>query len=164
MGPSNGAGITRSCNILDKLPKKEQPTAKQLLRSMSYAESRGECEKQRDRFVLRYRKTYPKATETLLNDWDRMVSLYSFPREHWVHLRTTNIVESPFDMIRLRTNAARRFKRVQNATSIIWKLLMIGEKAWRSLKGAELLHDVYNGTKFVDGRVQKRADHAKKIA
>src|SRR5262245_42532761 len=93
MGPSNGAGITRSCNILDKLQKKEQPTAKQLLRSMSYAESRGECEKQRDRFVLRYRKTYPKATETLLNDWDRMVSLYSFPREHWVHLRTTNIVE-----------------------------------------------------------------------
>ena len=67
-----------------------------------------------------------------------MVTLYAFPKEHWVHLRTTNIVESRFDMIRLRTNAARRFKRVENATSIIWKLLMVAEKAWRSLKGSEL--------------------------
>jgi putative transposase len=66
---------------------------------MSYADTQKECEKQRDRFVSRYRKDYPKATETLLKDWDRMVSFYDFPKEHWVHLRTTNIVESPFDMI-----------------------------------------------------------------
>jgi putative transposase len=147
------------CNVLDKLPKKEQPAAKQLLRSMSYAESRAECERQRDRFISRYRKSYPKAMETLLNDWDRMVTLYRFPKEHWVHLRTTNIVESPFDMIRLRTNAARRFKRVENATSIIWKLLMIGEKAWRSLKGTELLRDVYHGTLFVDGKLSRKPKH-----
>jgi transposase-like protein len=152
------------CNVLDKLPKKELPAAKQLLRSMSYAETRVECEKQRDRFVSRYRKLYPKATETLLNDWDRMVSLYSFPKEHWVHLRTTNIVESPFDMIRLRTNAVRRFKRVENASSMIWKLLMMAEKAWRSLKGSELLRDVYDGKKFVDGKVTKYADTAKEAA
>src|SRR5262245_10356009 len=63
-----------------------------------------------------------------------MISFYDFPNEHWVHLRTTNIVESPFDMIRLRTNAARRFKRVENATSIIWKLLMIGERHGDPLK------------------------------
>jgi len=116
------------------------------------------CERQRDRFISRYRKSYPKATETLLNDWDRMVSLYAFPREHWVHLRTTNIVESPFDMIRLRTNAARRFKRVENANSIIWKLLVLAEKAWRSLKGAELLRDVYDGKKFVDSKIVKNAE------
>jgi transposase-like protein len=88
-----------------------------LLRSMSYAESRSECERQRDRFISRYRKSYSNATETLLNDWERMVTLYAFPKEHWVHLRTTNIVESPFDMIRLRTNAARRFKRVKISLS-----------------------------------------------
>jgi putative transposase len=149
------------CNVLDKRPKKEQPAAKQLLRSMSYAESRAECEKQRDQFISRYRKSYPKATETLLSDWDRMVTLYSFPKEHWVHLRTTNIVESPFDMIRLRTNAARRFKRVDNATSIIWKLLMIGEKAWRSLKGAELLRDVFDGKRFIDGMASRKAEKEK---
>jgi len=84
--------------VLDKLSKKEQPTAKQLLRSISYAETQNECEKLHDRFVSRYRKEDPKATDTLTKDWDRMVSFYSFPREHWVHLRTTNIVESPFDI------------------------------------------------------------------
>jgi len=150
------------CNVLDKLPKKEQPAAKQLLRSMSYAESRADCEKQRDRFISRYRKPYPKAAEVLLKDWDRMVSLYDFPKEHWVHLRTTNIVESPFDMIRLRTTPARRFKRVDNASSMIWKLLMIGQKAWRSLKGSELLRDVYDGKKFVDGK--KKSERAKGVA
>jgi transposase-like protein len=144
------------CNVLDKLPKKEQPTAKQLLRTMSYADTQKECEKHRDRFVSRYRKDYPKAAETLMKDWDRLVSFYDFPKEHWVHLRTTNIVESPFDMIRLRTNAARRFKRVDNASAMIWKLLRIGEKAWRSLKGSELLRDVYAGKKFLDGRLVKR--------
>jgi transposase-like protein len=150
--------------VLDKLPKKEQPAAKQLLRSMSYAETQAEFERQRDRFISRYRRSYPKSAEILLNDWDRMVSLYAFPKEHWVHLRTTNIVESPFDMIRLRTNAARRFKRIDNASSMIWKLLMTGQKAWRSLKGSELLRDVYDGRKFVDGKVVKRVDKAKEVA
>ena len=93
-----------------------------------------------------------------------MVTLYAFPKEHWVHLRTTNIVESPFDMIRLRTNAARRFKRVDNASAMIWKLLRIGEKAWRCLKGAELLRDVYEGTQFVDGKIMKKADKVQAVA
>ena len=152
------------CNVLDKLPKKEQPAAKQLLRSMNYADTQNECEKQRDRFLLRYRKEYPKAADTLMKDWDRMVSFYSFPNQHWVHLRTTNIVESPFDMIRLRTNAARRFKRVDNASAMIWKLLRIGEKAWRCLKGAELLRGVYNGQTFIDGKIVKKTDKVKAVA
>jgi hypothetical protein len=67
-------------------------------------------------------------------------------------------------MIRLRTNAARRFKRVENATAIIWKLLMIGEKAWRSLKGAERLRDVYEGRTFVDGQLLKKTDKSKRVA
>jgi putative transposase len=66
-------------NLLDRFPKKEQPTAKHLLRSMSYSETRIEREKQRDRFAERYRKDHPKAAETVLNDWSRMISFYSFP-------------------------------------------------------------------------------------
>jgi putative transposase len=152
------------CNVLDKLSKKEQPAAKQLLRSMGYADTQVECERYRDRFMARYRKLYPKAAETLMQDWDRMISFFAFPKEHWVHLRTTNIVESPFDMVRLRTNAARRYKRVDNASAIIWKLLRIGEKAWRCLKGADLLRDVYDGTTFVDGRIAKKTDKVKTVA
>jgi transposase-like protein len=58
-----------------------------------------------------------------MNDWERLVTFYQFPREHWPHLRTSNVVESPFATVRLRTTAAKRFKRVENATALIWKLL-----------------------------------------
>src|SRR5918996_3767005 len=76
---------------------------------------------------------------------------YQFPREHWPHLRTTNIVESPFATVRLRTTAAKRFKKVENATALIWKLLQVAESTFRRLKGAELLPAVYAGVQYVDG-------------
>ena len=138
-------------NVIDHLPKSEQPGAKQLLHNIAFANSRAECERKRDQFVRRYQKSYPKAGETLIRDWDRMITFYEFPKEHWVHLRTSNIVESPFDAVRLRTNAARRYKRVDNATAMIWKLLRVAEKAWRHLKGSDLLQEVYDGQRFADG-------------
>jgi putative transposase len=151
----------KTVNVLDHLPKGEQPAAKHLLRDMAYAETRAGSEKKRDQFIARYKDAYPKAGETLLRDWDRMVTFYDFPKEHWVHLRTTNIVESPFDMVRLRTNAARRYKRVENATAMIWKLMRVAEKAWRHLKGSEFLPEVYDGQRFVDGvRVVRKSKAA----
>lgn len=98
-------------------------------------------------------------------DWDRMVTFYSFPKEHWPHLRTTNVVESPFSSVRLRTDAAKRFKKVQNATAMIWKLLQVAEKSFRTLKGFWLLSDVYAGRKFVDGvKVQHEAKALERMA
>jgi len=138
-------------NVVDALPKSEQPVAKELLRDMHFAQSRAECEKKRDQFKARYKKYQRKAVETLERDWDRMTTFFDFPKEHWVHLRTTNIVESPFSAIRLRTDAARRHKRVENATGLIWKLLMVADKRWRSFKGFPLQKDVYSGKLFVDG-------------
>lgn len=64
---------------------------------------------------------------------------------------TTNIIESPFASIRLRTNAAKRFKKIENATAMIWKLLMVAEKNFRVLKGYWLLSDVYAGQEYADG-------------
>jgi putative transposase len=152
-------------NVLDALPKSEQPVAKELLRDMHFAKSRAECEKKRDQFKARYKKHQQKAVDTLDRDWDRMTTFFDFPKEHWVHLRTTNIVESPFSAIRLRTDAARRHRRVENATGLIWKLLMVAEKQWRSFKGFPLLKDVYSGKLFVDGRlVSKKSDSVKAIA
>lgn len=66
-----------------------------------------------DEFVLKYRSTDKRAVDTLVRDWERMVTFYSFPQEHWRHLRTTYIVESPFSSARLRTDASRRFRRVE---------------------------------------------------
>ncbi|MDE3051233.1 MAG: transposase, partial [Nitrospirota bacterium] len=101
------------------------------------------------------RRTEGKAVDTLLRDWERMVTFYAFPQEHWRHLRTTNIVESPFASVRLRTDASRRYKRVEGAQAIIWKMLQVAEKSWRKLNAPELLPLVVSGVTFKDGVMTK---------
>jgi putative transposase len=141
----------RLTNVIDHLPKKEWTAAKELLRKIPYASSRAECERLRDQFAARYRQLSPKAVETLSRDWERMVTFYRFPKDHWIHLRTTNPVESPFAAVRLRTDAARRYKKVANAEALIWKILMVAEKKFRRLNSPELLEQVYNRQLFEDG-------------
>jgi putative transposase len=79
------------------------------------------------------------------------VAFYQFPQPHWHHLRTTNPVESPFAAARLRTDAAKRFRLVKNATAVIWKMLLVAEQAFRRLKHPELMSAVYRGAMFVNG-------------
>jgi putative transposase len=151
----------RIVNVLDGMPKKHQAEARPLLCAMPYAETQATCEALRAEFTTRYRKVAPKAVERLADDWERLVTFYQFPREHWPHLRTSNVVESPFATVRLRTMAAKRFKRVENATALIWKILQVAESTFRRLKGAELLPAVYAGAQYVDGiqrthKVQQR--------
>ena len=78
-----------------------------------------------------------------------MVSFYNYPKQQWQHLRTTNPVESPFAGLRLRTDAAKRFKKVNNAQAVIWKMLLVAEKRFR--RAPELMRDVYQGAKYVNG-------------
>lgn len=148
----------RLMNVIDQLPRKVWPEAKVLLRKIPYAESQRECERLRDQFVKRYGKLYPKAAETLCRDWERMVTFYRFPKEHWRHLRTTNVVESPFAVVRLRTDAAKRYKKVTNAEALIWKILRIAEKRFRRLNAPHLMEEVYKGKKFVDGVAVKKVN------
>ena len=89
--------------------------------------------------------------ELIDQDWERMITFYGFPQEHWGHLRTTNPVESPFAALRLRTAAAKRFKRVENATAVIWKMMLIAEKRFRRLNAPELMADVFLGAQYVNG-------------
>jgi transposase-like protein len=121
---------------------------------MPYAETQAACARLRDQFSRRYRTLAPKAVERLHQDWERLVTFYQFPREHWRHLRTTNVVESPFAAVRLRTTAGKRYKRVESATALIWKLLQVAEGHFRRLNAPELLPLVYAGIQFVDG-IQK---------
>lgn len=82
-----------------------------------------------------------------------MVAFYDFPQGHWKHLRTTNVVESPFASVRLRTTAAKRFKKVENATALIWKVLCLAQKRFRKIGAPELLPSVYADARFVDGKL-----------
>lgn len=146
-------------NVLDKLPKKAQGKAKSELQGIVYAADREEAEARRDDFVRRYRKEgYDRAATTLEQDWDRMVTFYRFPQEHWKHLRTTNIVESPFAALRLRTDAAKRFKKVANATAVTWKMLLIAEQRFRKLDAPEKMEEVYLGLNTTDFRETKREE------
>jgi len=76
------------------MPRKHQAEARTLLCAMPYAETQAACEALRAEFTTRYRKLAPKAVERLADDWERLVTFYQFPREHWPHLRTSNVVES----------------------------------------------------------------------
>jgi transposase-like protein len=133
-------------NVMDKLPKKVQSQAKIRLQDIAYAENRPAAEEKRNVFLDWCRKEgYRAAGDTLMRDWDRMVTFYQFPKEHWKHLRTTNVVESPFAALRLRTDAAKRYKRVENATVVIWKMLILAERRFRRLDAPDKLIQVYMG-------------------
>jgi transposase-like protein len=111
-------------NVMDAVSKKEQVQAKSHLHAMMYAESREQALKERKQFEVDFRHN-PKAVKTVVENWERLTTYYDFPREHWKHLRTSNVVESPFSRVRLRTAASRRFKSQVNATCLIWKTLMV---------------------------------------
>ena len=131
-------------NVLNKLPRKVQAQARRDLQDIVYAETREQAEARRDDFVRQCRaEGYRSAGETLVRDWDRMVTFYRFPKEHWKHLRTTNVVESLFAALRLRTDAAKRYKKVENATAVIWKMLLLAEQRFHRLDAPEKLMQVY---------------------
>src|SRR5437016_3112398 len=138
-------------NVMDAVSKKEQVQAKGHLTAMMYAESRQEALKEREKFEQAFRHN-PKAIKTVVENWERLTSYYDFPREHWKHLRTSNVVESPFSRVRLRTAASRRFKSQVNATCLIWKTLMVAEMSFRKLNAPNLVEKVAEGKKYESGK------------
>lgn len=142
----------RIINALDKVPKQLQAQARVYLRQIPYAESVGEAERLKSKYQQWCRKKgLGEAAKVLDRDWERMITFYQFPKEHWRHLRTSNPIESPFSALRLRTDAARRFKRIENALAVIWKMLLVAEKRFRRLNAPELMSEVYEGAAYVDG-------------
>ncbi len=142
-------------NVLDAVSKKEQVQAKRHLNAMMYAKSRQEALQERKKFEQTFRHN-PKAVRSVVENWDRLTRYYDFPREHWKHLRTSNVVESPFSRVRLRTAASRRFKSQVNATCLIWKTLMVAEISFRKLNAPPLVEKVAEGTIYKDGvRIEK---------
>ncbi|HMY56334.1 MAG TPA: IS256 family transposase [Candidatus Obscuribacter sp.] len=143
-------------NVLDKVPKKQQNSARLLLRQIPFAETKEDANTLRNKFtVWCEKKQLDDAARILANDWDRMVAFYSFPKGHWQHIRTSNPIESPFAALRLRTDAAKRYKKVENASAVIWKMLMVVQKKFRRLKAPELLKDVLAGKIYVNGLEKK---------
>ena len=141
-------------NVIDAVSKKEQTAVKRHLTAMMYAGTRQAASEERKKFEQAFRHN-PKAVKTVVENWDRLTTYYDFPAEHWKHLRTSNVVESPFSRVRLRTAASRRFKSQTNATCLIWKTMMVAEMSFRKLNAPELVEKVACGTKYNNGEQVK---------
>jgi len=151
--------VHKLVNVLDKLPPRLQPRAKRALHEMMYAECRGDCETARARFAAEFQPKYSKAVESLTANWERLVTFFDFPAEHWKHLRTTNVIESPFATVRLRERATRGAGSRTKGLLMAFKLLDMVQLRWRHLEGAELLPLVRAGVKFADGVQVDPAKH-----
>jgi putative transposase len=150
--------VHRVANVLDKLPKRLQPRAKEALWEIRQAPTREEAEKAMDRFEAEYGAKYPKAVASLRRDQDKLLTFYDFPAEHWQHIRTSNPVESTFSTVRLRQRITKGPGSRKRGVTMAYKLLRMAEERWRRLNGAELLPLVRAGVKFTDGVQAERDD------
>src|SRR5690606_18565624 len=128
--------VHRLANVLDKLPKRLQPRAKEALREIMNAESRKTAEKAIADFAEEYGAKYPKALESLTRDQDKLLSFFDFPAEHWKHLRTTNPIESAFATVRLRQRVTKGAGSRKRGLVFAYKLLDMAGQRWRRLDGA----------------------------
>ena len=138
-------------NVLDKLPKRLQPKAKQALHQAMYAETKEQAEEALDRFVADYEAKYEKATACVQKDRSALLTFFDFPAEHCKHLRTTNVIESPFATVRLRTRVTKGAGSRHKALIMAFKLLVMAQGRWRRLNGHQKLPLVRGGVTFVDG-------------
>ena len=143
--------VHKTANVLDALPKRLQPRAKSLLHEMAEAPTRAEARKALERFRSEFDAKYPKAVAKLDKDWDALTAFYSFPAEHWRHLRTTNPIESSFATVKLRTKVTKGAGSKKAALAMAYKLLDAAQQRWRRINGHELVNDVLDGLKFKDG-------------
>jgi putative transposase len=153
--------VHRLVNVLDKLPKRLQPKAKQALHEILYAESRKHAEQGIHRFAQEYEAKYPKAVASLRKDQDQLLTFFDLPAEHWQHLRTTNVIESPFATVRLRQRVTKGAGSRIKALVMAYKLLDMAQQRWRRLNAPHLLPLVRAGVLFVDGVQQEREEAVK---
>jgi putative transposase len=141
----------KSGNILDKLPKALQAKAKGMLHDQYLAPTREEALKAFDLFVKSFEDKYPKAVECLVKDKDDLFAFYDFPAAHWLHLRTTNPIESTFATVRLRHRRTKGCGTRKATLAMVYKLCREAEQGWRKLDGFKFIPLVEAGIKFVNG-------------
>lgn len=143
--------VHKIANVLDKLPKRLQSDGKSLLHEMMNSPTESDALKARVHFEKLFAEKYPKATDCLVNSWSELMTFYSFPAKHWIHLRTTNPIESSFATVKLRTKATKGAGSKQAAAVMAFKLLTECQKRWRKVKGHEEIKNLLKGLEYKDG-------------
>jgi len=143
--------VHKTANVLNKLPKSQQPKAKTAVREIWMAETKKDALKAFDAFVETYSVKYQSAVDCLIKDRETLLAFYDFPAEHWKHLRTSNPIESTFATIRHRTVRTKGCLSNKTALAMIFKLAQAAEKTWRRLDGQNQLPKVILNVTFNDG-------------
>ena len=143
--------VHKTANVLNYLPKAVQPKVKKALQEIWMAEDRASAHKAFDHFVATYQAKYAKAVTCLEKDREALLAFYDFPAEHWVHIRTTNPIESAFATIRHRSDQAKGCVSRNTLLATLYKLGMSAQKRWRRIRGFNYLAKVVEGVKFRDG-------------
>lgn len=145
--------VHKTANILDKMPRSVQGKAKSMIHDIYLAPTKADAEKAYHLFIETFEAKYPKAVECLSKDEGDLFSFYSFPAQHWKHIRTTNPIESTFATVRLRTKRTKGSGSRIAALTMAWKLCMEAEKSWYKLSGHRLLQLVEADKVFINGEL-----------
>ena len=143
--------VHKTRNVLNKMPKSLRAKTKAMLHDIWMAETRAAADKAFDLFVKTFGAKYPKAAECLAKDREVLLTFYDFPAEHWIHIRTTNPIESTFATVRLRIRRTKGCGSRTAGLTMVFKLTQCAERHWRRLNGATLLPEVIEGVKVIDG-------------
>ena len=143
--------VHKTANVLNSVPKSQQPKAKRALQEIWMAETKKDALAAFDAFVEVWGVKYDEAVECLTKDREALLVFYDFPAEHWKHLRTTNVIESSFATIRHRTVRSKGCLSNKTALAMIFKLAEAAEKSWRRLDAHNQLPKVILGVRFADG-------------
>jgi transposase-like protein len=147
--------VHKTANTLDALPKRLHPQAKAAIQAIYNAPSRTEALTATKAFADAF-SGFPKATAKIMDDLERLLAFYDFPKEHWVHLRTTNPIESTFSTVRLRTRVTRGAGSRKAALAMAYKLLDAAQARWHNISAPELVPLVRAGAIFIDGKLHER--------
>jgi transposase-like protein len=146
--------VHKIANVLDKLPKRLQPRAKAHLHEIMRAENQATALAELARFQEEYGAKYPKAVACLTKDLDTLFTFMAFPAAHWIHLRTTNAIESTFATVKARTRITKGAGSRNAGLAMAFKLLTQAEKRWRKVNSPHLVSLVQAGVKFPDGETR----------
>ena len=150
--------VHKTANVLAAVPKSVQGKLKEALKDIWMADTQEEAEAAFIQTVARFGNKYPKAIEKITKDQQELLAFYQFPSQHWIHIRTTNPIESTFATVRLRTKKVRNCGSRETTLAMVYKLLQVAQKKWRRIHGFNLLTLVVNNVVFTDGeQVEKQS-------
>ncbi len=145
--------VHKTMNILDKMPKSVQPKAKEKIHDMYMAPTKEQALVAYNAFLTLYKTKFEKACDCLVKDKDVLFTFYDFPAEHWIHIRSTNVIESTFATVRLRTEKTKGCGTRLATLAMVFKLAFEAQKTWKKIKGYKWIPHIIQGAVFIDGEM-----------